>query len=338
MQGKIFCFGELLLRLSPALEGEWIRTANMPVFIGGAELNVATALARWQMPVQYATALPDHYLSAEICNALREENIDVSSIHFSGNRIGTYYLPQGKDLKHGGVIYDRAYSSFSELQPGMIDWEKVLEGVSWFHFTAINPALTPNVTDVCEEALQVCVKKGIHVSIDLNYRAKLWQYGAKPVEVMPRLLKYCDTVMGNIWAAESLLGIPVDQDIHLRRNNDELLAHSVKTAQAIQKAYPKVQSIAHTFRFDAGEKGISYFATLYQQGEQSVSKHLTAEEIVDKVGSGDCFMAALIYSLYNALPPAEVINMAACAAFGKLFEKGDTTRQSIEDIKKAVHE
>lgn len=338
MKNKVFCFGELLLRLSPSLNGEWIRRNEMSVFIGGAELNVATALAKWNVPVKYSSALPKHYLTNEILAFLQQKKIDVSSMHFSGSRIGTYYLPQGADMKNAGVIYDRAHSSFSELKPGMIQWSEVLKDVRWFHFTAINPALTPNVVDVCEEAIQYCKQHDITVSIDLNYRAKLWQYGVEPVKMMSRLLPYCDIVMGNIWAANTLLGIPVDSEIHIEANKNALLNHSISTAQTIQQIYPNVKTIAHTFRFDKGEKGINYFATIYQDGVQLVSKHLQADEIVDKVGSGDCFMAALIYSLYHQLPLQEVINIAACAAFGKLFEKGDTTEQTIEKIQILANE
>src|SRR5215475_8157765 len=97
---KVTCFGELLLRLSPALNGEWINRAAMPVYVGGAELNVATALSGWKVPVNYCTALPDHYLSAEIIQEIAHRNIDTNSIQLSGERIGTYYLPQGADLKH----------------------------------------------------------------------------------------------------------------------------------------------------------------------------------------------------------------------------------------------
>ena len=118
---SIFCFGELLLRMSPLPAAQWIHDACMPVYIGGAELNVANALARWQVPVKYGTALPDNALSADICTVLTANGIDVSPIHYAGNRIGIYYLTQGTDLKHAGVIYDRAYSSFSALQPGMIN-------------------------------------------------------------------------------------------------------------------------------------------------------------------------------------------------------------------------
>src|SRR3954454_1268172 len=120
--------------------------------------------------------MPDHSLSHDIGNVLTSGGIDVSPVYFSGNRIGVYYLTQGTDLKHAGVIYDRAYSSFSELQPSMIDWDELLEDVSWFHFSAISPALNENAVAVCKEALATAANKGITISVDLNYRSKLWQY------------------------------------------------------------------------------------------------------------------------------------------------------------------
>src|SRR5437868_6914324 len=108
---KVLCFGELLLRMSPSLNGQGVNNSRMPTYVGGAELNVATALAKWNVPVKYFTALPDNYLSEKIRREIAEKNIDTSAIKFSGNRIGIYYLPQGADLKNAGVIYDRADSS-----------------------------------------------------------------------------------------------------------------------------------------------------------------------------------------------------------------------------------
>ncbi|MEO8584051.1 MAG: PfkB family carbohydrate kinase, partial [Flavitalea sp.] len=149
---KIVCFGELLLRFSP-FDG-CFNENYLPVYVGGAELNVCTALSGWNVPAKYVTALPDNYLAQEIIRDVQKRKIDTSSLITSGNRIGTYYLQQGTDLKHAGVIYDRAYSSFYDLKPGQIDWDKVLDGASWFHFSAISPALNENVTQVCEEGLK----------------------------------------------------------------------------------------------------------------------------------------------------------------------------------------
>lgn len=327
---KVLCFGELLLRLSPQLGGTWLQEHQMPVFIGGAELNVATALARWEIPVTYCTALPDHYLSKEVSEAVAAKGIGTEKIQYCGQRIGTYYLPQGADMKNAGVIYDRAYSSFWELKPGQLDWDVILAGVDWFHFTAISPALNAGVAAVCAEGLQAARRKGLTVSVDLNYRAKLWQYGKLPVDVMPGLVQYCDVVMGNIWAAEKMLGIPVASG--LVDNKKDCLAQSEKTSAAIRQQFPQCRQVANTFRFDAGA-GVRYYATLYQEGRLYQAQEQYAEAIVDKVGSGDTFMAGLIYGNRVALPGGEHINFAAAAAFNKLFIKGDATTASVEEIK-----
>lgn len=329
---KVLCFGELLLRLSPQLNGEWIRQAAMPVFIGGAELNVARALARWNVPIAYCTALPDHYLSKEILSFVAEGGIDGSKIRFSGSRIGTYYLPQGADLKSAGVIYDRAYSSFWELKPGQVDWDEVLQDVSWFHFSAISPALNQQVADVCLEAAKAASEKGITVSVDLNHRAKLWQWGKAPHEVMPQLVAQCNVVMGNIWAANTMLRTTIDEHIHDDSSREKYLAHAKKTSEEIMSRFPKCTVVANTFRFDKEEESILYYTSLYTGGEQYNSKAYSSNRVVDRSGSGDCYMAGLIYGRVNNLPPQEGVEFATAAAFGKLQEKGDATSQSVETI------
>jgi 2-dehydro-3-deoxygluconokinase len=333
---KVLCFGELLLRMSPALQGKWLQNALMPVYTGGAELNVAAALAKWEIPVSYFTALPENYLSKEICNDLKQRNIDINNIHFSGNRIGIYFLPQGADLKHAGVIYDRSNSSFAELKPGMIDWENMLKNISWFHFSAISPALNENAALVCREVLEAAKKKNVTISVDLNYRSKLWQYGKKPLEIMPELVQHCDVIMGNIWSANILLGIEVDEDIHGKGKKEHYLEHAKQTAINIQKQFPKCKTVANTFRFDINENGILYYTSLFNNGEQYHSAEFKTDKITDKVGSGDCFMAGLIYGLYNNHAPQQIINFATAAAFGKLHETGDFTSQDIETINKRL--
>ncbi len=332
----IFCFGELLLRMSPLPQSQWIHQACMPVYIGGAELNVAAALAACEVPVQYCTALPQNALSEDICDVLSAKQIDGSPIHFSGNRIGIYYLTQGTDLKHSGVIYDRAYSSFSELQPGMINWNEVLKEAGWFHFSAISPALNANTTAVCKEALEAAVAKGMGISVDLNHRAKLWKWGKEPVDVMPELVDYCDVIMGNIWSANTLLGIPVDEDIHDKGSKPSYLQHAHDTAQNIMQRFPKCKTVAQTFRFD-NDNNIRYYAALNDEQQQYVSKEYWVKTIKDKVGSGDCFMAGLLYGLYHQQSLQHTIDFAAAAAVGKMNEIGDNTAQTVAMIQQTMN-
>lgn len=327
----VLSFGELLLRMSPQLGGAWIREASMPVFIGGAELNMATALALWGVPVKFCTALPDNYLTREICTALNAKGVQTDRVVLRGQRIGAYYLPQGTDLKGAGVLYDRAYSSFWELEPGVLDWDALLEGISWFHFSAISPALNAKVAAVCKEALAAASEKGITISVDLNYRARLWQWGKTPVEVMTELLPYCNVVMGNIWAAQNMLDIPVPE--HMLPQKAAYLQQSEATAQEIMRRYPKVAQVAHTFRFDH-EGAINYYATLFRDGGLHVSREFNAATVTDKVGSGDCFMAGLIYGNCTGSTPQQTIDFCASAAFSKLFITGDATTATVADIQK----
>jgi 2-dehydro-3-deoxygluconokinase len=331
---KVLCFGELLLRLSPDTEGDWINANAMPVHIGGAELNVATALARWQQQVAFCTAIPDNYLSKQLLDYLQKNNIDPSPVQLRGNRVGLYYLPQGLDVKNAGVIYDRAASSFAELTPGVINWDEVFQGVSWFHFSAICPALSQSAADVCLEAVKAAHEKGITISVDLNYRAKLWQYGKQPAEVMPALATYCDVIMGNVWAAETMLNIPVDPDLKKKDVKEIYLQQAKQSSEEIIRQFPQCKSVANTFRFD--HTGIiQYYTALYNSAQLFVSKEYKTETVVDKVGSGDCFMAGLIYGHLQEWDAQQIIEFATAAAFKKLFVKGDATTSSVEEIRNA---
>jgi 2-dehydro-3-deoxygluconokinase len=334
---KILCFGELLLRFSPSNEGQWLKTQVLPVYLGGAELNVATALARWRLPVTYCTALPDNYISKDILAVLEERKILTGTTLFSGERIGSYYLKQGTDLKNQSVIYDRAHSSFGELKTGMIDWDRTLHDVGWFHFSAISPALNESVAAVCLEALQAASKRNITISIDLNHRPKLWAL-RNPHDVMAELLPWCDVVMGNIWSAHDLLGIPLD--VHMIKSNDRsgYLEHAHQTSIRILKRFARVKTVACTFRFEEGDQGILYYASLYSAHQKVDSSVYQSKQIIDKVGTGDCFMAGLIYGLYTKQTTAEIIQFATAAGFGKFFEKGDATSQEIETIRSRIKE
>lgn len=328
--GKVLTFGELLLRISPDEEGQWLTDNVLPFFIAGAELNAGTALALWGIPTKYVTAMPDNGMSKQIIGFLEKQSIEMA-VHYRGNRLGLYFLTKGKDLKNDALIYDRAHSAFSELKPGMIDWEKEFEGVSWFHFSAICPAISHNIADVCEEALRVASEKNITISIDLNYRAKLWKYGKEPNEIMPRLVKYCDLVMGNVWAIEAMLGISVTPDIHESGQKSIYLKEALNASEEIMKQYPKCKAVANTFRFD-GKSKVNYYASLYTGGEFYRSNEYSTSQIINKVGSGDCFLAGLVYGFYHGLGAKQTLEFATAAAFEKLFVESDVIDKRAEEI------
>ena len=339
MRKKILTFGEILLRLSPEMGGTWIHNASIPTFIGGAELNTATALANWGIPVQYCSALPENSISHEIVKHLESNKMDTSKIIWGGERIGIYILPQGADLKNAGVIYDRANSSFSTLNSNEIDWHKLYAGVEWLHISAITPALNQQMADVCLVAVQEARKAGVKISVDLNYRSKLWKYGKEPIEIMPEIVKYCDLIMGNLWAANKLLGISLDSEIEINNATQEqyLLACEQSSKEILEK-FNNCKYVANTFRFDHEGKGIEYYTTIFTENKLYSSPHFKVKIVVDKVGSGDCFMAGLLYGLYYSHPPQQIIDFAAAAAIGKLNEYGDATKQGITDVNEILNQ
>lgn len=331
MNGEVLCFGEILLRYSPRSSGQWINDSTMPVYVGGAELNVAMALAGWGIPVRYFSAFPDNYLSRDIINHLKHKGINVSSITISGQRIGTYYLEQGAGLRDRGVIYDRAGSSFSMLQEKDIDWDKLFEGVSWFHFSAISPALGPEAASLCKRAVEEASSRNIFISVDLNYREKLWNWGVSPTEIIPGLVGHCSFIMGNPWAVEKMLGIPNPLKDGCSYGEYQIAAENISTS--VMQKFPRCNRVAFTFRVD-NTTGLNYSGTLMVDDQFVSSMVFYGENIIDRVGSGDCFMAGLIYSDLRKFRPDEMINFAAAAAFDKLFIPGDSTTSTVEKIRK----
>ncbi|HMO60980.1 MAG TPA: sugar kinase [Ferruginibacter sp.] len=327
---KVLCFGEMLLRISPAA-GSAVQKQPMMVYVGGAEANVATALAGWNVPVKYCTVLPDNFMSRHMMHYLEYNGIYTSSVLFAGKRIGLYYLERGADLK-GNMVYDREGSAFSELKPGTIDWDRVLADVSWFNFSAISPALNQNVADVCLEAVKAAAQKGITISVDLNYRSRLWKYGKAPAEIMPALVEYCNVVMGNIWSANTLLGTSIDPQIHDKKSKQAYLDHAALTSAEIIQRFPNCHTVANTYRFDGNANQILYYTTLFHEGKPYHSPEFSCQGVADRSGSGDCFMGGLIYGFYNQHQPQDILNYATAAAFGKLQEIGDATGQDVLSV------
>lgn len=338
-KGKVVSFGEILLRICPDLNDDWVGNGQLPFFIGGAELNVATALALWGIDSEYVSAMPNNIITEGILADLKQKNIGTEAVALLGSRLGIYYLPKGKDLKNSSVIYDRKDSSFANLKEGDINWDAIFEGVSFFHFSAICPAINQELANVCLEAVKAASVKGIFISLDLNYRSKLWKYDKSPIEVMCKLASYCNLIMGNIWAANLMLGTNLDDFFNLPQAEypkEKLLNQAKETSDEIIKRFPNCQYVANTFRFDYKEIGVKYYTSWFEDGVLTISNEYKSEQIVDKVGSGDCFMAGLIYGVYHKKDPKEILDFATAAAFDKLFITSDATTSNVKQILKRI--
>jgi 2-dehydro-3-deoxygluconokinase len=218
----------------------------------------------------------------------------------------------------------------------MINWDQVLDNVSWLNFSAICPAIGEQTADICLEAVRAAVARGIQISIDLNYRSRLWQYGKRPIDVMPALLPYCDLVMGNIWSAETMLGIMTTRGLSESSVQKEYLQAGLASSKKIIEQFPKCKSVANTYRFST-DQHLQYYTSLFTKDTYYTSKTYQTDNMVHKVGSGDCFMAGLIYGYYYGNDPQAIIDFATAAAFSKLFESGDFTSNNTVSITKFIN-
>jgi len=328
---KVITFGEILLRLSPQLSEH-----TAAIYVGGAEANVAAALAQWGTPVSYLSKVPDNGLSRDVLAQLSALGIETDRMLWGGDRIGIYYLAQGSDLKHAEVVYDRKYSSFASIQPGTVDWDSLLGDAEWFHWSAITPALNPDAAVICKEVLEAATRKGLTISTDLNFRSKLWQYGKKPFEIMPELVEYCDVVMGNIWAAHTMLDTSLNTVALEADKQDVYIEQATVVAKEITARFKRCKRVAFTFRFSSAATHNHYYAFYYNDGNVAVSKAYDTDQVVDRVGSGDCFMAGLIHAQLAGKDDQGIISFAAAAAYSKFFVKGDFNTTPVEEIYKLL--
>ena len=204
---KIVTFGEIMLRLATPGYLRFGQANELTATFGGGEANVAVSLANYGMDTDYITRLPNNDIARACLQDLRGRGVGTDHVLFGGERMGIYFLETGAVARASKVIYDRSHSSIAEIQPGMVDWETILDGAGWFHWTGITPAISQGAADVCREAIQTANRLGVTVSCDLNYRKNLWKYGKSAAEVMPELVEGCDLILGNEEDADKVFGI-----------------------------------------------------------------------------------------------------------------------------------
>ena len=325
---KIITFGELMLRLAPENYLRFVQSEKYQATFGGAEANVAVSLANYGEQVSFVTKLPDHEIGQSAINSLRKFGVDTSKIVRGGGRVGIYYCEKGASQRPSKVIYDRAYSSIAMASPSDFDWDSIFEGVNWFHFTGITPALGDNVAQICEVACKAAKQRGITISCDLNFRKKLWSK-QKAGEVMDKLCHYVDYCIANEEDAKDVFGIEADNtDIDSGKLNHQ---GYISVAQKLTDRF-NFKGVAITLRESLSANDNNWSAMLYTDGNAYFSKKYSMH-IVDRVGGGDSFGGGLIYSLLNDYPPQDAIEFAVAASCLKHSIEGDYNLVSIAEVK-----
>jgi 2-dehydro-3-deoxygluconokinase len=268
---------------------------------------------------------------------LRKRGVNTQNIIFGGDRLGIYFLETGAVSRGSKVVYDRSHSAISEIKPGMIDWDKVFDGTEWFHWTGITPAISQSAADVCLEAVKVASDKGITISTDLNYRAKLWKYGVEPEGIMTELTSYCDIILGNEEDAEKHFGIkPEGLDI-TKQGHDVKAEAFLSVCQQMTKKFPKAKKVITTLRGSISASHNTWAGVLYDGETMFQSPQYQITDIVDRVGGGDSFMGGLIYGLLTYPEDDQnALNFAVAASCLKHTIKGDANLVSVDEVKKLM--
>ncbi len=319
---KAVTFGEIMLRLSTPGFSRFTQATSFNVNYAGAEANVAASLVQFGIPATHVTRFPDNDLGRAGVKALAGVGVDTSFIVYGPQRMGLYFLENGAIHRASRVIYDRFDSAFAHIQKDDVDWNNVLEGASWFHYTGITPAISQGAADACLEAVKVAQKKGVTVSGDINYRRNLWQYGKAARDVMPELVRHTNILVAGSTDLDNCLGIRGD-------SFEESCTKAVK-------AFPNITRIAKTNRESINSSHNRISAKLFDGKDLLRSASYDLTHVVDRVGSGDAFMAGLICGWLSGKSDKDTLEFAAAACAWKHTVEGDVNLASVAEIETLV--
>jgi len=318
---EIVCFGEVMLRLTTPHFSSLADATSLDVTFGGAEANVAVQLAQFGRSAAFVSRLPENGLGDRCVEELRRRGVDTGAVLRGGSRIGVYFLEQGVGQRPGKVTYDRQHTAISEMQPGMVDWDAVFDGAKWFHWSGITPGLGDGCAALCREACEVAKHKGLTVSFDVNFRAKLWNREAAAVALRP-LMRHVDVCVAGESDALDILGVPP------QAGDDETRLPLVGAALAGIHGF---KTVAMTCREGDSATRTVFRGMIHREGRSCFSRRHEIT-VVDRVGTGDSFTGALIHSILRGDESARVVEFATAAAAWKHTIPGDWNRGSVQEI------
>ena len=324
---KIITLGEIMLRLSPEGQTRFVQADSFDVIYGGGEANVAVSCANYGHDAYFVTKLPTHEIGQSAVNALRRYGVHTDYIVRGGQRIGIYFCETGASVRPGKVIYDRAHSAIAEADAREFDFDAIMSGADWFHWSGITPAISPQAAEITRKACEAAKRQGVTVSVDLNYRKKLWT-PQEAQAVMKPLMNYVDVCIGNEEDAELCLGFKPDADVTAGQTDAagyEAIFRSM--AQTFGFKY-----VISTLRksFSASHNG--WKALIFDGQTFYTSRRYDLLPIIDRVGGGDSFSGGIIHGLLTKSSPAEALEFAVAASALKHTVTGDFNLVSAAEV------
>ena len=324
---KVVTLGEIMLRLSPEANRRFVQAEKFEVIYGGGEANVAVSAANYGHEAYFVTKLPKHEIGQSAVNALRKYGVKTDYIARGGDRVGIYYAETGASMRPSKVIYDRANSAIAEADAADFDFDAIMKGASWFHWSGITPAISDKAAELTKLACEAAKRNGVTVSVDLNFRKKLWT-SEKAISVMRPLMKYVDVCIGNEEDAQLCLGFKPDADVEGGKTDAE---GYYGIFQGMMKEFG-FKYVVSTLResFSATHNG--WKALIYDGKEFYQSKHYDIMPIIDRVGGGDSFSGGLIHGLLTKETQGEALEFAVAASALKHTIPGDFNLVSADEV------
>jgi len=322
--------GEIMLRLSTPNFEKFIQADEFDINYGGGEANVAVSLANYGHDAEFVTAVPDNEIGECAVAALRKYNVGTKNIARCGERLGIYYLESGSSVRPSKVVYDRAHSSISTATEKDFDFDKIFEGADWFHFTGITPALSDSAAELTKQALIAAKKHGVTVSVDLNFRKKLWS-SEKAQKVMKGLMQYVDVCIGNEEDAELVLGYkPGKTDV----TSGELELAGYKSIFEQMVADYGFKYCVSSLRESHSASDNGWSACIYNSETKEFyhSKKYNLHPIVDRVGGGDSFAGGVICGLLDGKNFKDALEFGVAASALKHTIPGDFNFASRKEV------
>ena len=328
---KIITLGEIMLRLSPMGNNRFLQGDEFRIIPGGGEANVAVSLANYGHDAYFVSKLPQHEIGQIAVNALRRYGVHTKWIARGGDRVGLYYAETGASMRPSKVIYDRAHSAIADATPDDFNFDAIMEDAQWFHWSGITPAISDRAAELTKQACEAAKRHGVTVSVDLNFRKKLWT-SEKAISVMRPLMQYVDVCIGNEEDAQLCLGFKPDADVEGGKT-DASGYHAIFKQMAQEFGFKYVSSTLRE-SFSATHNG--WKALIYDGTHFYESKRYDIEPIIDRVGGGDSFSAGLIHGLLTKDNQAEALEFAVAASALKHTINGDFNLVSIEEVEALV--
>jgi 2-dehydro-3-deoxygluconokinase len=327
---SVVTFGEVMLRLATR-DGTRLAGARvLDATFGGGEANVAASLAGFHVPARFVTRVPANDLGEGVISFLRGLGVDTSCVTVEAGRLGVYYLESGTAQRASRVVYDRADSCIAKAGASAYDWASLLDGARWFHTTGITPALSATAAEATLVAVQAARAAGATVSVDLNYRAKLWGWGPSASEVMAGIVAEADVLIGNEEDTEKVFGIRAPGS-SVSEGRVDAAGYASVAAELVSR-FPRLRTIAFTQRGSISASENTWSGVIWTPDTFYVARSYRIAPIVDRVGTGDAFAAGLIYAMLDGRSPQAALEFAVAASCLKHSIRGDVNRVSVGEV------